>query len=31
MLQAQTSDRRVFWMILIALSAIAGLVGWNVL
>ena len=31
MLQTQESDRRPFWMVLTAISAIAALVAWNVL
>lgn len=31
MLQTETSDRRLFWMILTVLSAFAAVVAWNVL
>jgi hypothetical protein len=31
MLQTPASDRRPFWIVLTTLSAIAGIVAWNVL
>ena len=31
MLQAETTDRRLFWWVLAILSAFAGGVTWNVL
>lgn len=31
MLETHTSDRRIFWAVLMALSAIAAVVAWNVL
>jgi hypothetical protein len=31
MLQTQETDRRLFWMVLTAISAIAAVVAWKVL
>ena len=31
MLQTETSDRRLFWTVLMTISAIAAVVAWNVL
>jgi hypothetical protein len=31
MLQTHESDRRLFWTVVTAISAIAALVAWNVL